>query len=349
MSKAVICGYYGKGNAGDEALLLSLLQMLPEGIQPIVLSANPSETSQRYSVVSCHRNSMVDILKIFKESDYFIWGGGSLMQDVTSIRSPLYYAGLMALAQQFGLKTIAWAQGIGPLNSSISRFATRYVLQKCLAVSVRDDNSASLLASWGIPCMVAPDPVWALNPKSITQVSGLPSPRVAVNLRSHPLLTSNRLNNIIQGLRNFQEATNCFILLLPFQPNGDLAIAQEISTQLSSNHKILSLDDPRELKAVFSEVDMLIGMRFHSLILAAAQKCPCFALSYDPKVTYLMDYLGLSGWELADIPEDIEAISKTWVDFFANRQGLSSENIDSLISKCLSHQQLLSNNLLPNI
>ncbi|NEO59977.1 MAG: polysaccharide pyruvyl transferase CsaB, partial [Moorea sp. SIO4G2] len=34
--KAVLCGYYGKGNGGDEALLASLLQMLPKSVKPIV-------------------------------------------------------------------------------------------------------------------------------------------------------------------------------------------------------------------------------------------------------------------------------------------------------------------------
>ncbi|HBE52705.1 MAG TPA: polysaccharide pyruvyl transferase CsaB, partial [Cyanobacteria bacterium UBA11369] len=36
--RAVLCGYYGKGNGGDEALLAALLQMLPEEVTPIVLS-----------------------------------------------------------------------------------------------------------------------------------------------------------------------------------------------------------------------------------------------------------------------------------------------------------------------
>ena len=27
--QAVLCGYYGKGNGGDEALLVSMLEMLP--------------------------------------------------------------------------------------------------------------------------------------------------------------------------------------------------------------------------------------------------------------------------------------------------------------------------------
>ena len=45
--RAILCGYYGKGNGGDEALLASLLQMLPDNIQPYVLSGNPSETKQQ--------------------------------------------------------------------------------------------------------------------------------------------------------------------------------------------------------------------------------------------------------------------------------------------------------------
>ena len=45
--RAILCGYYGKGNGGDEALLATLLQMLPELVQPVVLSGNPQETRSR--------------------------------------------------------------------------------------------------------------------------------------------------------------------------------------------------------------------------------------------------------------------------------------------------------------
>ena len=128
MKQAILCGYYGQGNGGDEALLLSLLQMLPPQIKPIVLSGNPTQTSQIYEVESINRKDAFAINKTIKKADYFIWGGGSLMQDVTSFTSPLYYAGLMAFAQKNGLKTIAWSQGIGPLNNSFSRWLTKQVL-----------------------------------------------------------------------------------------------------------------------------------------------------------------------------------------------------------------------------
>ncbi len=341
--KAVLCGYYGKGNGGDEALLMSLLQMLPDNIEPIVLSGNPSATSQLYNVAICDRSSTFTILKALKESDFFIWGGGSLMQDVTSIASPVYYAGLMALAQQQGLKTIAWAQGIGPLKRSITRWMTKEVLQGCLGVSVRDSASANLVIDWGISPLLAPDPVWTLASKPVKGLWDLPAPRVAVVLRPHPLLTAERLKLLTQAIKTFQQATNTFILLVPFQPTIDKGIAETIAQQLPNNSKVLSLSDPRELKGLFTGVEMVIGMRLHSLIMAAAESCRCFALSYDPKVSQLMSEINIPGWELSQIPDKAEAISKAWLEYYANGEALDIAKIESLKDRAFLHRDLLQN------
>ena len=246
--RAVISGYYGKGNGGDEALLMSLLEMLPSQVEPIVLSGNPRKTYEQYGVQTYHNRSGLAILEALTTSDIFIWGGGSLMQDVTSLASPIYYAGLMALAQQKGLKTVAWAQGIGPLNNPLTRWLTRQVLLGCTAVSVRDYKSAELLSKWHINPLVAPDPVWALTPKSVLGLADLPAPRVAVNLRSHPLLTPQRLKILTQALIDFQKATNTCILLVPFQASQDEKIAHSIAKQLPGSHKIIQLENPRQLR-----------------------------------------------------------------------------------------------------
>ena len=341
-TRAVICGYYGKGNGGDEALLMSLLQMLPTHVQPIVLSGNPKETKKRYDVASCDRASAFPILKSLKLSDWFIWGGGSLMQDVTSMTSPIYYAGLMALAQQRGLKTIAWAQGIGPLQKPLTRWLTKQVLLNCTAISVRDHKSAKILTDWHISPLIAPDPVWALESRSVKGLADLPAPRVAVTLRSHPQLTPQRLETLTTALVQFQQATDTCILLVPFQASKDMAIAQAIEARLPGKKQIVTLSDPRELKGLFKGVEMSIGMRFHSLIMAAAEQCRCFALSYDPKVSQLMSELSLPGWELSQLPEDASEISTVWLEHYANGDALSSTQIDSMRDRALLHQELLN-------
>lgn len=345
-TRAVLCGYYGMGNAGDEALLMSLLQMLPESVEPIVLSGNPQATRKSYGVASCPRKSTFALLKTLNQSDVFIWGGGSLMQDATSIASPIYYAGLMALAQQRGLKTIAWAQGIGPLNKSLTRWLTKQVLLGCNAISVRDQASAELLRTWQIEPVIAPDPVWALQSKTPPALPDTDKPIVAVVLRSHPLLTPERLQTLILALQDFQTKSSSFILLIPFQPAQDQAIAEQIATQIAQDCRIMSVANPQQLKGLFKEVKMAIGMRLHSLIMAAAEGCRCFALSYDPKVSQLMSELNLSGYELPDLPDEPEIISLAWLRQFESTQGIDPLKIQSLVDQALIHQQLLRTTII---
>jgi len=336
------------GNAGDEALLMSLLQMLPESVEPIVLSGNPKATKKSYGVYSCDRKSTFTLLKVLQQSDIFIWGGGSLMQDATSLASPVYYAGLMALAQQRGLKTIAWAQGVGPLNKSFTRWLTKQVLLGCDAISVRDGASAKLLSDWQIEPVLAPDPVWALASEAAPALPDTDKPIVAVVLRSHPLLTKQRLQTLIQALKDFQIQSNSFILLLPFQPERDMAIAKQISAQIESDTKILTIPNPKQLKGLFEGVKMTIGMRLHSLIMAAGSGSNCFALSYDPKVTQLMSELNMPGYELQTLPNESRTIAAAWLEHLEQPRAIEQIKIDSLVDRALIHQQLLQSVILNN-
>ncbi|MEM9539446.1 MAG: polysaccharide pyruvyl transferase CsaB [Cyanobacteria bacterium P01_E01_bin.42] len=340
-TRALLCGYYGKGNGGDEALLATLLQMLPESVVPTVLSGNPQQTYQSYGVESCDRRSAFRIIGAMKQSDYFIWGGGSLMQDVTSLASPFYYGGLMALAQKRGLKTIAWAQGLGPLKYSVTRWLTREVLSHCRAVSIRDRASAQLLSDWQIKNLLSPDPVWALKAKTYSGLGDLHAPRVAVILRPHPQLTPQRLHYLTRALISFQKATEATILLVPFQPVRDLKIAKAIAAKLPHVSHIITLEDPRELKGLFQGVEMAISMRLHGLIMAASEQCRCFALSYDPKVSQLMTEIDIPGWELADLPEDPNLICRDWLDYYANGMSLDSAQIESLSDRARLHGEML--------
>lgn len=263
------------------------------------------------------------------------------MQDATSALNPFYYGGLMSLAQGMGLKTIAWAQGIGPLKRPQTRWLAKQVFRHCTAVSVRDRASADLLTQWGVPFTLAPDPVWTLQAEPMAGLADIPSPRVAVALRAHPLLTPERLDCLIQGLLEFQQATQTFLLLIPFQPIQDLAIAQTIHARFPKDSQILTIANPRQLMGVFQGVELTIAMRLHGLIMAAAAGCRCVALSYDPKVTQLMQDLDLTGWSVEDLPTQASLISQTWTTVYSSGNGLSSDQIQSLVQRAGLHQAVL--------
>ena len=340
--QAVLCGYYGKGNGGDEALLVSMLEMLPPHVKPLVLSANPRATSKSYGVKSYDRMNSGSVVRALRESQVLILGGGSLIQDATSVRNSIYYGGLMGLAQQFGLNTIAIAQGIGPVNKPLTRWIAKRAFGNCTALSVRDSASAALLHQWGISCAMAPDPVWSLAATPVPQIASISSPKIAVTLRSHPQLTNERLDTLTTALVDLQAATGSHILLVPFQPTTDMNIAQQIQAELTDNSQVVTLTDPKQLKGLFQGVDLAIGMRYHSLIMAAAEGCKCWAISYDPKVSKLMTEIDIPGWELADIPTDAGAITQAWQQHLETGAALSAASVQTIGQQSLTHKELLT-------
>lgn len=339
--RVVVVGYYGFGNSGDEALLLTLLQQLPEGVQPVVLSNDPDRTAELYGVEVCDRWDLRALHRLFRSADAFIWGGGSLMQDSSSWRNPLYYGGLMRWAQLYGLKTIAWGQGIGPLQRGWVRWLTRSCLQRCEAVSVRDEGSAQLLKDWGIAHELAPDPVWSLRATDYSADWEVPA--IAVVLRHHPLLTVARLDVIQRALDILHVQTNAQLLLMPFQAT-DLDLAESLQRACKAPSRVVRIEDPRQLMSAFRSVKLAIAMRLHGLILAAAAGIPVFGLSYDPKVTRLMEAEHIPGYELQKLPEDEQGLAAAWLVRY-REEGLPKHGLDRLRDLAEKHAECLQSGL----
>ena len=90
MSNIVISGYYGFGNAGDEAMLCAIIDAIRKeeaDAYITVISGNPKETSKKHNINAVGTFSALGILKAIANSDLVISGGGSLLQDATSIRN----------------------------------------------------------------------------------------------------------------------------------------------------------------------------------------------------------------------------------------------------------------------
>ena len=168
MSKILISGYYGFSNAGDEAMLTAIIGALRaerQDVEITVMSGKPEITAEKHGVTSIHRFNPLQIFKAMLSADLLLSGGGSLLQDVTSKRSILYYLSILMLAKLLSKKVMLYAQGIGPINSSIARGLTKYVCRKADLITVRDDGSYDELMEMGLPTdriMVTADAVFSL-------------------------------------------------------------------------------------------------------------------------------------------------------------------------------------------
>src|SRR5690242_2973453 len=94
--RIAISGYYGCGNTGDEAVLSGILAAFSRhaGVASdrfTVLSQDPQATIDQHGANAVPRMSHTLVRKAMRECDLFLSGGGSLLQDTTSLRSLFYY------------------------------------------------------------------------------------------------------------------------------------------------------------------------------------------------------------------------------------------------------------------
>ena len=172
LTRVLLSGYYGFNNAGDEAILCSIIDGLKQtipSVEIIVLSGNPAETRQLYGVRAISRVNYPRLIIELSRADLLISGGGSLLQDVTGSLSIPYYLSIVAVAKLMKVPVMVFSQGVGPVQRSFSATLIRRILSGVQSLTVRDRQSAQLLTEIGLPedsIKLTADPVF-LDRKSV--------------------------------------------------------------------------------------------------------------------------------------------------------------------------------------
>ena len=284
--QALLCGYYGEHNIGDDALLAALLPQLPVGWSPLVTAYDQAELEQRFGVATCPRRSLKAVLAALGRCQALVLGGGSLLQDATSGRSLLYYLLLIAAARLARKPVLLWGQGLGPLRRRSSRLLVRLLLPLVTACSWRDPASATQVRRWGVSCLEGSDPVWSLPPVA-WQGAGGP---IVLCFRSSPLLGPPQWRQLLEALADLANSSDRQVLWLPFHRGQDTGLLERLKAEgvvpeaLAARSRECQVTSPEQAMEVFAGAGLVLAMRLHGLILAALASAPCCALSYDPKV-----------------------------------------------------------------
>ena len=169
MKKIVVSVYFGVDNSGDDAILKAMVEdfkKLNRDIEITALSKNPEKTRRVYGINAVDRFSLGELIKALKDADLLLSGGGSLLQDITSTRSIIYYLSLIILAKMLNKKVYVYANGIGPIDKKINRILTRKVLNKVDYITLRDKLSYKFVRELGVTnknIRVTADPVFTLK------------------------------------------------------------------------------------------------------------------------------------------------------------------------------------------
>lgn len=315
MARVVIAGYYGYDNAGDEAIAEAVVyafRTLAPGVHITVLSGQPARTRSRLGVDSVARFSPTAVARALARCHLFVFGGGSLLQDVTSFRSLLYYQALFALALALGKPVAVYANGLGPIRSRLGRAVTASLLRRARMVSLRDRHSWEEAIRLGVraPLLTA-DPAFLLSPpppEELAEIVGtegwdtMPHPRVGVAPRPWP--ASPRFVREMAASLDRLAREGASVVFIPMQYPHDTAAIEEIRAAMTQPARVLARRyEPRQLMGLFGQLDLVIGMRLHALIFAAAAGVPVVGISYDPKVeSFLLEV----GCPRAGTPTDLD-------------------------------------------
>ncbi len=315
MVKAAISGYYGFKNFGDEAILSVLISHLKSlgNVDITVFSSDTDFTSKAYSVNSVKRFDLKNVVKTIKDSDILISGGGSLLQDVTSLKSLVYYSLIIALGLLFNKKVIIFAQGIGPLNSKPAQFLVKNLLKFCSLVTVRDENSLNLLRKWKINANLVCDPIYSLDIPAQASAG-----TVGVQLREFKTMNYNLLHKL--ALLIITKFNDKKIEIFSLQEVQDLELCRRFEKILHTfNPDIQTEIVCDDIINRISKLEYLIGMRFHAVLTALKAGVKTCAVNYDVKVEKLANEAGIPLISM-DAHENLEEV-------FTKMQNLNKENL----------------------
>lgn len=212
---------------------------------------------------------------------------------------------LVPLARLLGCKMVCYSTGIGPFQSAISRVFAKWTVQGCDLVMMRERDSEKLTKDIGVtkPVELTGDAAF-INPVSDDKVAvsimrelGLDpeKPTMAINATAYldTWLNPNErlsdpkglLKTIAAGVQQAQaQVADTFQPLIVCTHPMDEATCRELAEMCGAKVLTNSTYLSHDIQAVIRRCGILVGMRFHSIVLASSVETPVVGLIYAPKV-----------------------------------------------------------------
>jgi polysaccharide pyruvyl transferase WcaK-like protein len=236
-----------------------------------------------------------------KSSDIVIIGGGNMMFDVSSYsRSAKTFKKFIDMAKKYNKKVFVISIGIGPFVTELQEKQAVTELNRCDYITFRDKKSFGIYKKYynDKKSFLTVDPAFLLK-QSIDDGKNNFNENHVVGLNLFNNKTadenSNKYKKVLKGylklLNALLQKSNTKVILFSTDLN-DYPMINEIGKEFPADRlEIREIKGFNELMGLYNEIDILIGCRMHSLILAYTQQLPVIGLSWQPKVDALFDII----------------------------------------------------------
>ena len=315
-TSVLLLGSYGQSNLGDDLLMWNFLELLKDrGFKKIYVNANtteliPEPIKKAYPdlhIINTYETSILQYLKLIRHVDCIVYGGGTLYKELYSSTGRSKYSviirmmGINLIAKWAGTRLYHLNIGIGSLKTRLGRFISKTAIAASTHTVFRDEKSYEIAKeTLGIsPDKISKAPdglfinhVWEKPWNSSRMPKKTDVPTVGVNVLSDIPDWVDR-DKYIDVMRQFvaqlcKNGVN--VIFVPFQhtfnPRNDLLFTTENFGDLIDKHENCSVLEGvpiDEISDCLQKCDVFVGMRFHSLLLSAANRVPFVAVAYDTK------------------------------------------------------------------
>jgi polysaccharide pyruvyl transferase CsaB len=271
---------------GDEALLQSVAALF-KSVDPNVsieaLSYNVKYTEDAIGVKGFSRKSIGRLIQKIWSVDCVVFGGGSLLQDVTSSKSLLYYLGIIILAKLFRKPVAIIANGFGPITRESNKKIVRFVLNRVDAISVRDAGALESMRRVGVTKEI-------LLTSDITfLMEGYSKPfqerKNVIGISLRPWKFDDEFLTEVATFADAMVDRGYEIRFYPMKQPDDERVSQKVMNRMEQECRLIrGAEKPEDILKHMADCRMFVGMRLHGLIFATNLGIPSIAIEYDPKV-----------------------------------------------------------------
>lgn len=298
--KVLLFGNYGNGNLGDEGILAGVLAAIKPVADVTVVSRAPKKISGLHDVKSVKMMSLRGTFALLRCDHVAIGGGGMFGNGINIMTSLLPVIAL--LAQKLGKQTVFLATGAYSSSPSWVLRCLRKVASRSLFVSVRDLESAAVLAR-GPATVIVDDPAIGLVPapaeagRAALANAGVRLDRPLLGLSLKPTHYSDRNDAQVAAAAAacewWRDNLDGDCVLLVLSGHGDNGVSVSDQTLLDAVAARASMRDgihrlgpnvrPEVMKAAIGQLQLVIGHRLHAQIYAWSMGVPVVGISYERK------------------------------------------------------------------
>lgn len=261
-----------------------------------------------------------------QQSDFLMIGGGNAIFDLSpATLSAQRFDQVVSLAKQHQLPIFVSSIGIGPFSTKKQQNAAIATLKKCDFVSFRDKRSLEYLKNAGHPAAYASvDPVFLLpEVETFEQLKAQKKlqQRIGICVIDYRITGCSRKDylNYLKDMKNLIHdlaAAKKEIILFSSEVQDYETIETLYAEFLKDPQvNVVFVKEKEDLLALYQSLNLVIGTRMHSMIVAVSQFVPIIGLSWQQKVVEMFKNLG--------IEEDVLAIAN-----LSKKREILSKKID---------------------